>query len=291
MACQICSSNIISSKILINDYEYDHNIFAEYKKCKNCTLIYRNKLKKSELKKLYTRNYKPVAGGIFYDILKKINTFYEWHIIKKINKKRINTYVTQLKFVDIGCGKGFLIEKISERENFNCVGIDINQNNIKKKKNLSFYKKSYKNLSLLKKLRPDYIILNNFIEHIESIEEIKKLFNSKNASSATFIILTPDSSCNSMKIFGKYWSGYHSPRHANIFNKKSLSLFLKNNNFEFIVKNIFDPLATLSSIRNSINDFKHSFSFKKLYKVCFIILLFPFDLFFKNRILVVCKKK
>ena len=73
------------------------------------------------------------------------------------------------------------------KENFNCVGIDINQNNIKKKKNLSFYKKSYKNLSLLKKLRPDYIILNNFIEHIESIEEIKKLFNSKNASSAIFL--------------------------------------------------------------------------------------------------------
>ena len=168
--------------------------------------------------------------------------------------------------------------------------MDINQNNVYRKPNLSFFQKSYKNFKFIKKLTPDVIILNNFIEHIESLDDIKKLLAVIN-NSTILIIMTPDSSSKSKKFFGKYWSGYHSPRHVHIFNKKSISLFLKNNNLEYTIKNIFDPLSTLSSIKNCFTDFRADFTFKNFCKMLFYTIFFPIDFFNNKRILVLCKKK
>lgn len=125
MACQICRSLIVSSKIRINDYEYNPSHFAEYNVCKNCTVIYRNKIKLNEANKLYNQNYLPVSGGTIYDFLKKLNALYEWKAIRRI-KNELETNI-KIKFLDIACGKGFLIKKISKKHPFECIGIDINQ--------------------------------------------------------------------------------------------------------------------------------------------------------------------
>ena len=51
MVCQICSSKAVSSKFLIKDYEYNIEAKAEYKVCNVCTVTYRQKINKSEIKK------------------------------------------------------------------------------------------------------------------------------------------------------------------------------------------------------------------------------------------------
>ena len=75
----------------------------------------------------------PVSGGIIYDFLKKLNASYEWNVIKKV--KQIRNKNNKKKFLDLACGKGYLIQKISRNLSFECVGIDINQIEKKKKKN------------------------------------------------------------------------------------------------------------------------------------------------------------
>ena len=132
MACQICRSKSISFKISIKDYEYNPSYSVEYKTCNNCNAIYRNKLKKTNARKLYTKEYMPISGGFIYDFLKKLNASYEWRIIRRLNFDKFTNKGLKLKILDIACGKGFLIKKISKNSNLVCIGIDINQNTKKK---------------------------------------------------------------------------------------------------------------------------------------------------------------
>ncbi len=290
MVCQICRVSATNSKFFIKDYEYDLEKKVEYKVCRSCTVIYRDQLNKKTIKKLYTTDYLPVSGGVFYDFLKKLNSSYEWRSIKKIKKNKSYFKHKKLKILDIACGKGFLIEKISKNLIYECIGIDINQVTKNKKNNLSYYKKSFNDFSFIKKINADFIILNNFLEHIENLKDFKKFLNILNKKNH-LIIITPDSSSISKNIFGKYWSGYHSPRHVNIFNKKSITLFLKKNNLDFSIENILDPLSTISSLKNCYTDCIYKFNFKKLYKLLVCLFKSLADLINKNRMLIICKKK
>ena len=51
--------------------------------------------------------YKPVKGGIIYDLLKIINSYYEkFFILKYLKKYKIKS---PTKIIDMACGKGYLI--------------------------------------------------------------------------------------------------------------------------------------------------------------------------------------
>ncbi len=290
MACQICKSKKSSSSLHIRDYEYNYKRTVEYKTCNDCSLIYRNKISKEAIKKLYEINYAPSYGGFLYDFLKKINAFYEWKKIQYISKTQFKQKEKKLKFLDIGCGKGYLLNKIATNKLYKCIGIDINQDNEKKKFNLKFYKTSYDDFKLIKKINPNFIILNNFIEHIENLHEFKKLLGIINKKSG-LIIITPDGASKSKKTFGNFWSGYHSPRHVNIFNKKNFEAFLNSNNLSYKIISIIDPLASLSSFKNCIVDIKKDFTVKKFLSLFrhFIFTLLDFKV--KSRLLVICFKK
>ena len=288
MACQICKNETIKDSIKVRDFEYDRNLFATYYTCGFCSTIYRNKLKKNTIEKLYTKSYLPISGSLFYDFLKKINAQYEWHIIRKIIK---NTFCEKkkIKILDLGCGKGFLLRLIAKTRKYKCHGFDINQKT-EKNKNISFYKKSFNDFKAIKKIDPDIIILNNFIEHIEDLSDFKKLVECLNINTY-IIILTPNSNTLSCYTFGSYWSGYHSPRHANIFNKKSFAVFLKCNNLTASIRVMLDPLSLLVSLKNFLSDIKTKFTFYKLFLGLKIFTLVIFNLFAKTRLIVVCNKK
>ncbi len=290
MGCQICKSKAVTSKFLIEDYEYDIKSKAEYKVCKDCTVIYRERFNKLKIENLYGKNYIPISGGLFYDFLKKLNSSYELTIIQRLRKKNFNSRIEKLRILDIACGKGFLIEKFSRYVNSDCYGIDINQENKIKRANLRYYQKPFNAFNFIKKINPNLIILNNFLEHIENLNEFKQFLNILNKN-ACLIIITPDSSGKINNIFEKHWSGYHSPRHVNIFNKKSMKLFLRKNNLDFYIENILDPLSILSSLKNCYTDLVYKFKFKKLGKLIFCLLRSVIYVLHKDRMIIICKKK
>ena len=101
------------------------------------------------------------------------------------------------------------------------------------------------------------------------------------------IIITPDSNSFGRKIFSKYWSGYHAPRHKTIFNEDSLQLFIsKNKKITYSSYKIYDPFTNILSLRNFIKQI----SFKRILHDMFHVIFFFFyifsDLLKKNRILL-----
>ena len=290
MACPICKKKKRSFTIKVNDYEYNINYVAQYTQCKSCKSIYRthpNKIERQEKKFYSKKEYLPIKGNIIYDLFKGIYAIYEKRkIIETLNN---NFFENGNIIMEIACGKGYLIKKFSSNKNFKCYGTDINVNTIKKN-NINFIRSSYKNLHLIKKLNPDLILINNFIEHMENLKIINKIIK-KMKKNSYLIIITPDANSNARKIFSKYWSGYHSPRHKIIFTPKSIKKFFSDNKY-FIFKQtkIMDPFTNILSILNLVKEIRHKFYFPHIFKVINFLLYIFVDIRQKNRILIVGKK-
>jgi len=292
MACPICNKKNKFFSIDIKDYEYDLNTFATYVQCASCKTVYRKYpkvLSKNNVKKYYAKNkYLPVKGNILYDFLKNLYVNYE---IKKIYKFLDKGFAKKkMNIIDIACGKGYLIKKISKNKNFNCYGIDENIKRFKKN-NLNLIKSSYKNTKLIKKINPNLIIMNNFVEHIENNKDLYKIIKLMKKNS-NFVIITPDEDSYARKIFHKFWSGYHSPRHKIIYNRKSLKKFIcKVKKIKYLESKLFDPFSNLISIKNIFQQISFkTFIIDSIKAFIFVFFVF-IDLHKKNRIIVNIVKK
>ena len=289
MVCQTCKCENIKSSFLIRDYEYDFSSVSEYSICKSCNLIYRkHNINDEKANLLYSKKvYKPVKGGFLYDNLKKLNAYYEkYHLIRKVFKSKDKKKIVIL---DIACGKGYLLEAFAKYKKYICFGVDINY--IPDRENIKFIKTDFKNLNIIKDINADIIIINNFIEHIEDINDLYKIINIMKQGS-NMIIITPDTDSNARLFFGFCWSGYHAPRHKILFNKNNiLKTFSHIKEVNLKTSTLYDPFTNLISYSNLIKEFRVNFSIKLLLKIIITPLLLLMDLLNKNRILMIIEKK
>ena len=291
MACPICKNQSKNFSVYVKDYEYNIKNIALYYQCKYCKTIYRKKpknIKKKKLRLIYSKEkYLPLKGSIFYDFFKRIYSGYEK---KKITKHIGEKFFEKNKTIlDIACGKGFLIENFSKYENLKCFGSDININTIKKN-NVKFIKASFNNSNLIKKIKPDIIIINNFIEHIENLKDINKIIN-KMKKKSYLIIFTPDGNSLARKKFLNYWSGFHSPRHKIIFNAKSIKIFFSSfKKISFKQTKVYDPFTNLISFFNILKQIKYKVFLSDIFKIFYFPFFILIDFIRNNRLLIILKK-
>jgi len=288
MACPICKQNKILYSVDVKDYEYNIKNSSQYKQCSSCKNIYRyfpRKIKKNLQKKFYKQNnYMPLKGGIIYDFMKTIYSNYE---IKKIDYN-LDLFKVE-KVLDIACGKGYLIKKIAQNNYNKCYAIDAHIKT-KKENNVNFIQSSFDNYKLIKKIKPDLIIINNFIEHVEDIKKINKIISLMKKKSS-LVIITPDANSSGRKTFSNFWSGYHAPRHKNILSEDSLKLLIsKNKKIRYSLKKIYDPFTNILSIRNYIKQISLKYFFLNIFQFIFFLFFILSDLFKKNRLFLIVKK-
>lgn len=292
MACPICKKND-SHSLSIKDYEYDIYHTEKYLICSFCKLIYRErniskKQEDIEEKILYSKNnYKPVKGGYIYDFLKEINACYEKKVIfKYVFKNKLDTKATIL---DIACGKGYLLKQLVKNVNLECFGIDINVTN--KKDNVQYIQSSYRNLSTIKNINADTVVINNFIEHVEDLKYIFDIIDLLKKDS-NIIIITPNSDSKARLFFKNCWSGYHAPRHKMLFNISNIKMaFNKYNYIETEIYKIYDPFTNIISVVNLYKELKNSYSILIFIKLIFSPIFVFYNMFNKDRIVMVIKKK
>ena len=208
MNCKICSSKKIDNIGEIHDFEYNLFEKAEYLKCLKCKTIFRNEIFINK-KKLYPKNYIPTGSNFFFNFLKNIYSIYEYKkIINKLN-------LQHSRILEIGCGNGYLLKRIANNSNSQCLGIDFGIQS-KNFKNLKFLREKIENTDKIRKFKPDIIILNNIIEHLNDFNSIKNLFKVLKKK-VKIIVITPDGESSARNKFNLFWSGYHSPRHSFIF--------------------------------------------------------------------------
>ena len=229
--CNICSSKKIKLiKNSIKDFEYSISTFTSFYKCCNCNLFFQYPYyKNNDINKLYPKKNYSTRSSIlnkkgFFPFLKKILILNKVYKVKKLLKKNSNV-------LDVGCGSGDFLNLLKKhRPDLNLFGLDISSP--KNTNSFIFYKGFIENINFSNKF--DFINMTNLIEHVHNPSKFIKKINLILNAGGFVAGDTPSTHSLDRYMFGKYWGGYHYPRHTFLFNKHNLSRLFYNFNFKKI---------------------------------------------------------
>ena len=159
-----------------------------------------------------------------------------WNKFSNKGEKKYYDYVLNLitenkdmkNIIELGCGPGFLIDRLKKNFKYNYIGSDFSRKSITIANNKIRNLKNFKvkvldiktHLDLLSKQKTDLIIAIDVIEHLKK-NDLKKLFNFLNKRKIKFIFVTP------------YLNLLPSKEHVNFFSKKSLIRKINYSNLKF----------------------------------------------------------
>jgi 2-polyprenyl-3-methyl-5-hydroxy-6-metoxy-1,4-benzoquinol methylase len=196
------------------------------------------------LNKFYTNTYFKKRVTLTYNIKYSKNEL--TNKIKRANftiNFLINS-VKKKKFLDLGCGEGFLLRAAYENK-FKVTGVDYNDYAIKNfnKKILKFFVKSnpddFIKKTILKKEKFDIIALQNVLEHVPSptslVLNLKKILYKK----SYLLIQVPNDFKDlhfllKKKGYINKYSFFNPPQHLNYFNFSNIQYFFRMHGFKLI---------------------------------------------------------
>lgn len=252
--CCICAAGndpIVGSAL---DYEYrstDKEFF--FHKCRNCDLVYLNpRPSVSEFKTIYPSNYHA------YDFSEKAFGFV-YRVRAKLEAKRALSWCEDVpmaaKILDVGCGDGFHLKLLRDYgiKTWSLEGVDFDTRAVKKarEKGLNVHEGSLSETRLAVDSY-DLVFMIQTIEHLESppgmLSDIYKLLK----PGGKLVIVTDNTDSVDFKWFKrKYWGGYHTPRHWNLFNKKSLALLGTKCGYQVVsIQTQISPVNWVYTIHN-----------------------------------------
>lgn len=177
--------------------------------------------------------------------------------------QRIRSYVDAGKLrsiVDIGCGDAarlFAIRKLVPA-GAECIGLDLQlQPDIVKRAaaaNIRLAEGSETNLDSLREGEHDLMIMSQILEHLrDPVRSLEKL-RSKLSSDGLLLVETPNRSGLDYQLFrGRYWGGYHIPRHLHLFTMESLAETARRAGYRIVRQGCLpSPGFWIMSFRNAL---------------------------------------
>lgn len=290
--CCVCNSNdaITISEGIDFEYETVTDNFR-FSKCNKCKHVYLNpRPTPLSLNLIYPSNYGNYSNSQKFSIPFAVKSYFEYQFIKNLFK----TGNEPTSILDVGCGDGRLLNIIKKTVSDKCKleGIEISDHasNNAQKKGFDVITGSIESINL-EPNKYDYIFMIQVIEHLHMpVNSIIKLKNSLKKG-GIIVIETPDTDCLDFKIFYKrYWGGFHYPRHFNLFNKRNLSILIKNNNLVLLKSyNKLQPVHWIWSFHHifkemiGVNKFTNSFNIKNPFWMIIFSFIDFIQLFFLKK--------
>lgn len=254
--CQICggtSSFVRASKVK----DWEHNVPGEYE-YRECAACGQTQIEPfptlDDLIKAYPEDYPchmdmRATKGRIYIFLFGIHASLSLRKLKHLIKP-------EARIIDVGCGNGYFLNLLRSAGFNNLVGIDFNETSVRLCQ--------AKGLKVVRGLFPEYqaepasfdvIVMNNYLEHVlNPIAELRKA-RLLLRPGGIFFGGVPNLSSLDQKIFGRFWGGFHAPRHTFLFSENQLKKLLVEAGFSSveIVHNI-NP-GVVRSVQNFLQNF------------------------------------
>lgn len=231
--CINCGSSLQPFIDDIKDYEYGVKWSSVFVKCPKCGLVTQEpRVQGGEIPKLYPDSYfvhssASLAISGIYGTLKN-------QLDKQKIRKVSNFLPEGGSFLEVGCGNGSFLKTLQRvRPDGILHGVDIKDPGALDASGIRFYK------GLLEDARfetasMDVAFFDELIEHVEApiafLEECHRILRPKGIVYG----ITPDHLSLDRVLFGKYWAGYHYPRHTFLFDHHNLPQILSKAAFETI---------------------------------------------------------
>jgi len=216
----------------IQDWEYGVDKISEMFICAKCGLVGQNpEVTAEEIPSLYPSNYfahTPASNSAgIYGRLKS------WLAIRTAIKIAANVPQNGV-YLEIGCGNGHLMQTISEiRPDIQFVGVDIEKVTITNLSKFTFFHGQFEDVAI-NDASIDFVYCSNLIEHVPVPTVFAIKIRKVLKSGGLLLGVTPDHLSLDRYLFGKYWAGYHYPRHTYIFNHSNIITLLEGSGLDAV---------------------------------------------------------
>jgi SAM-dependent methyltransferase len=161
--------------------------------------------------------------------------------------------------LDVGCGDGFHLKLL--REHFTgCVleGLDADERavNAAQQSSLQVQRGRIEDNTLPSE-RYDFVLMIMTIEHVADPVATLAAIRRTMKPNAKLVVITDNTRTLPFRLFqGRYWGGYHFPRHWNLFDRVSLRRTAERAGFEVEeISTELNPVNWVYSIHNVLADF------------------------------------
>jgi len=240
--CPACKSNQIGAAQPIEDYEYCVDYRATYAACGNCGTLFQNPMPgSSQLAHFYPQNYHSQTNE---GMLNRIRN--------QMRVRRLQQFLNGAGSVlDFGCGNGAFISFAADAmPQCSFLGYELNAVTSKRdlKERATIIEGQVDDL-LSDDRTYNLVTMNHVIEHLPNpFDTISRLYG-KLAPGAALEGQTPAAGSMEHRVFGRYWSGYHAPRHTVIFSSSGLKQLLLRAGFSSVeITPAINPAALAVSL-------------------------------------------
>jgi SAM-dependent methyltransferase len=260
--CNYCGSNNIKEFIFVKD-RFSKERFL-YNKCKNCGLIFLDKIiSETDIMKYYPENYEAYKVG--NDL--KINT-------KKIRFVRLFCENCS-SILDVGCSSGDFLKVAKENGFKKIAGIEINSEmaKIASESGIEIIGNSLFDIDIASQLF-DVITLWDVFEHLPEPKISLERINTLLKEDGVLIMSIPNLKSFDRFLFKENWIGWDAPRHFFLFDQKLLRDLLNKNGFYYL--NTFGITGAKGAFNLSVDkSFNREISKTKYYSII-SLLLWPY---------------
>lgn len=224
-SCSVCASTQTNPFIQTNAMMHQQNAEEyNFRYCQSCQSVFlSNPVTSDALSNYYTQHYLPYRGSAAWG---KFAFFVERdeHRLNEKRKKIALSYLPKhlpVQVLDVGCGKPDFLATLSKESLISCTGVDF--------VSADWENPLYEDINLVacdwKLFRFDkkfnLITAWHYLEHDYHLKSTVDIFYDLLEPEGCVIIEVPMYEGVLQKIQKKHWQGWHSPRHINLFSRKS----------------------------------------------------------------------
>lgn len=227
--CVLCLQEMIQLRSDVQDWEYGVPWNSALTICSNCGLVSQDPpVTAEQIPDLYPDNYlahSPASASTsIYGQLKEF-------LARRTARKIASHVPIGGTMLEIGCGNGHLLKRIATvRPDIRFIGVDIEDTAISGLNNFTFYHGQFETVEIENNCI-DLVYCSNLIEHVPDPLLFSRKIYDRLKQDGVILGVTPDHLSLDRALFGKYWAGYHYPRHTFIFNHRNIVRLLQQAGF------------------------------------------------------------
>jgi SAM-dependent methyltransferase len=292
--CPLCSAKGV---FLIQKYDdrFGQPDLFDFLRCSNCNLVFlKNKIAEESLSDLYGKYYKKNKKTTEETFLKKIlkMIYLDKIILNDLagNLILLKKVIKNKSVLEIGPGYNCEIKNLVKEKNLKWHGLEVDKElvDLLQEDELTAFHNSLDNYSKIAKIKYDYILLSQSIEHQHDLDDfflnVKKLLN----ENGKIIFTTPNFNSRFLEKYKEKWINWHAPYHNYILSKQAIDNICDEYGFEISKYYTYTPTSwyflqknfTLPK-RGEKND-KFNFNFSLVKQFLVSIYLRIRELFKKN---------
>lgn len=214
----------------IRDYEYGVPWQAELWACDRCGLVVQEpRVAAAQIPQLY-----PSKGYLAHTAGSRGRGIYGW--LKSILARRAARALARHvppggRVIEIGCGNGqFLAALRAVRPDIGLAGVDIEDVGITGLSDFTFFHGQLEQVAV-PRASFDAAYCSNLIEHVADPLAFLRRCREVLKPGGVILGITPDHLSLDRYLFGRYWAGYHFPRHTFVFDHRNIRTLLGSTGF------------------------------------------------------------